>query len=100
MTVFVDRTWDGTGVCQTFKCRRCIVAVSGTFDATIKVKWIDDAGNHHTVQEDGADLEFTSAGERVLDFGVPVRVYTECTTYNSGSPRCSVTAAVPTREDG
>jgi phosphatidylserine decarboxylase len=62
-----------------------LVAVSGTFVGTIKLKWDDDAGVAHTVQEEGADLSFTAAGERVLDFGVPVNLYAECTAYTNGT---------------
>ena len=70
---------------SAIKCSLAIVAVTGTFSGTIKFKWTDNAGTVHTVQEAGADLSFTAAGERVLDFGVPVELYPECTACTSGT---------------
>jgi hypothetical protein len=62
-----------------------LIAVSGTFSGTVKFKWTDNQGTTHIVQENGADLAFTAAGERVVDFGVPVSLYAECTSYSSGT---------------
>jgi hypothetical protein len=59
--------------------------VPSAFTGTVKFKWVDAGGSTHIVQEDGADLAFTAAAERVLDFGVPVSLYAECTAFTSGS---------------
>lgn len=85
MATFKTTSFGSATTGTEVRTSRAIVAVTGTFDATIKFKWVDAGGVTHTVQENGADLAFTAAGERVLDFGVPVRLYPECTTYASGT---------------
>jgi hypothetical protein len=76
------------------KGSRFLVALTGTFSATIKFKWVDGGGVTHTVQENGADLSFTTANERVLDFGVPVTLYAECTTYGSGTAVVAIQGSI------
>ncbi len=77
------------------KCSRALVAVDipSAFSGTVKFKWTDGGGTVHTVQESGADLSFTAAGERVLDFGVPIELYGEVTAYTSGTVRITITGA-------
>lgn len=70
------------------------VDVPSAFSGTVKVKWTDQGGTTHTVQENSADLSFTAAGERVLDFGVPVTVYGEVTSYTSGTVRITITGSI------
>jgi phosphatidylserine decarboxylase len=82
---FTTQSFSSATAGTTVSCTICLVAVTGTFVGTIKFKWNDNNGVTHTVQESGADLAFTAAGERVLDFGVPVEVYPECTAYTSGT---------------
>lgn len=77
------------------KVSRALVAVDipSAFSGTVKFKWTDEGGTAHTVQENGTDLSFTAAGERVLDFGVPVSLYGEVTAYTSGTVRITITGA-------
>jgi hypothetical protein len=85
MPTFKSTSFGSATTGTAVRTSRALVAVTGTFSATIKFKWTDAGGTVHTVQENGADLAFTAAGERVLDFGVPVSLYPECTTYASGT---------------
>jgi hypothetical protein len=81
-------------VIGTVKASRVLICVTGTFSCTIKVQWEDAGGTAHFVQEDGADLSFAAAGERVLDFGVPVKVYPVCSSYTSGDAVVAIQGAV------
>lgn len=83
-------TGDATG---KPKCHKALVRVSGTFSGTVKLKWVDEGGTTHVVQEDGADLAFTAPGERVIDMGVPVTMFWSCTAYTSGTIVCSITGS-------
>ncbi len=76
---------------QKLKTHLCLAVVSGTFSGTLQIKWEDEGGTVHTVQEDGSDLDVTAPIEKVLDFGVPVIVYWECTGYTSGTAKASLT---------
>lgn len=96
MATFTETTFGATGDGSVVRCSRCIVGVTGSFTATIAIKWIDKGGTEHTVQDSGADLTFTAAGEKVLDFGVPVSVFAECTAYTSGSPKVCIQGATLT----
>jgi len=75
------------------RCHKALVRVSGTFSGTVALKWTDAGGTTHTVQESGSDLTFTAPGERVVDMGVPVILFWECTAYTSGTIVASITGA-------
>jgi hypothetical protein len=79
---------------NAISARTCLVGITGTFSATVKLKWVDASGTVHTVQESGADLSFTAAGERVVEFGVPVKVYPECTAFTSGTAVVCLTGSI------
>ena len=82
----IQKTFSGTGTTDKIVAQKFIVATTGTFSATIKIKWVDDFEVVHTMQESGADLALTGVTERVLDLAYPQRVYAEVTAYTSGSP--------------
>ena len=94
MATFKTTSFTSATTGTSIRASRVLIAVSGTFVGTIKVKWTDEGGVTHTVQEDGADLSFTAAGERVLDFGLPVTLYPECTAYTSGTAVVGIQGAV------
>lgn len=70
---------------NAISARTCLVSVSGTFSATLKIQYRDASGTTHTVKDGDADLAFTAPGNKVLDFGVPVLVWPIVTTYTSGT---------------
>lgn len=90
---FTEASFGATGTGTAVRCHKCLVRVSGTFSGTVKLKWTDEGGTTHTVQESGSDLSFTAPGERVLDFAVPVSLYWECTAYTSGTAVCSISGS-------
>ena len=90
---FTEATFGATGTGTAVRCHKCLVRVSGTFVGTVKLKWTDEGGTTHIVQESGSDLSFTSPGERVIDMGVPVSIYWEATAWTSGSIVCSISGA-------
>lgn len=92
--MYANNSFAGTGVGAAISARRVLVGVTGTFSATVKIKWVDASGTVHTVQENDADLSFTAVGERVIDFAVPVRVYAECTAFSSGPVVVSLSGTV------
>lgn len=81
----LQKAFTATGTTDTITASRFIVATTGTFSATAKVKWKDDFEVVHTMQESGSDLTLTGVTERVLDLAYPQRVYVECTAYTSGT---------------
>lgn len=94
MATWKETSFTSATTGTSIRASRVLICVSGTFTATIKIKWTDEGGTTHTVQEDGADLSFTGADERVLDFGVPVTLYPECTSYGSGTAVVGIQGAV------
>lgn len=95
MPTFKEDTFGSAVAGTTVRTSRALVSlrVPSAFSGTVKFRYLDAGGNIHTVQESGADLSFTAANQRVLDFGVPVSLYAECTTYGSGSCVVSIQGA-------
>lgn len=94
LSTFTSSSLSSATTTGTVRTSKAIVAVTGTFSATVKFKWTDEGGVTHTVQESGSDLSLTAAGERVLDFGVPVSLYGEVTSYTSGTAVIAIQGAI------
>lgn len=92
--MFINTSFTSATTGSPISARTALVGVTGTFSGTIKVKWKDAAGVVHTVQDGGSDLAFTAPGETVVEFGVPVEVYAECTAYTSGTAVVSLSGSI------
>lgn len=95
---YTSATLDAAAEATTaVKTRVALVSVKGTgFTGTIQFRYRmlnPDSGTEHIVQEDGANLELTADGSRVLDFGVPVWVYGYCSARSAGSAEVEIKSA-------